>query len=268
MKRIVLLVLLATTAHATVWQHEATADLTATQVSLAGWEQGGQEAFSYTSRVKGTTTAVFFLQSHHRSRLGATSVEWRTAYKASFGQSSVGGAALRKVDDRVAADTQLTWLLGSWIDPFVAASARTQMASGYRYGPKRAVSGFLDPIYLTQSAGLGVTFNDELTTRLGAALREVGTGDYTQSTDWEGGVESVTRLDWDMSERTQITGRAEVFTPLPNPVLLIQAEAGLRIKVAEYISATVSLELVKDNATSDDFQVRQTLGVGLGYRLL
>lgn len=265
MKRIVLLILLATTAQAAQWQHEATADLTATQVSLTGWEQGGQEAFSYTSRVKGTATAVFHCAA---CASGATKVEWRTAYKASFGQSSVGGSALRKVDDRVAIDTQLTWLLGSWIDPFVAASARTQMASGYRYGPKRAVSGFLDPIYLTQSAGLGVTFNDELTTRLGAALREVGTGDYTRSTDWEGGVESVTRLDWDMSERTQITGRAEVFTPLPDPVLLIQAEAGLRIKVAEYISATVSLELVKDNATSDDFQMRQTLGVGLGYRLL
>ena len=193
---------------------------------------------------------------------------WRTAYSASFGQSSVAGDALRKVDDRIRIDTQITWLRGSWIDPFIAASARTQMATGYRYGPKRPVSGWLDPVYYTQSAGIGVTFSDELNTRIGAALRETGTGDHTPSSDWDGGLESVTRLDWDMSERTQVTGLVEVFSPIAAPALLIQAEAGVRIKVARYISATLDLELLKDNAISNDLQVRQTLGIGLGYRLL
>jgi hypothetical protein len=130
---------------------------------------------------------------------------WATSYKFAFGQNKLGDQDIRKTVDRVEVESALTMKLDFIVDPYVKTTLKTQAFRGHIYDgeTKTAVSDLLDPAYFTQSAGAAAKLSEQVSTRLGAALRQIMTRDFNGYSDddatrsieklrCDGGLESVT----------------------------------------------------------------------------
>lgn len=197
------------------WHHNVVSGLNLTQVSFKDWAQGGENALSYSLWIKGASIN------------DEETINWSNAYKFAFGQTRLGNQGLRKTDDEIYFESILVYKVGVHINPYASLTARTQFAPGFNYqddGTRTQVSKFFDPGYLTQSVGVSYKPVEEVTTRLGAALREIFTSDYTgyaddpetpeiEKTRVLGGLESVTEVAWAFAENMKFTSRLEMFAP-------------------------------------------------------
>src|SRR6266850_2727389 len=134
------------TAPDSVWKHTLVAGLTLTQVAYTDWAQGGENSLAYTVSADGSSID------------DETGSNWTNVYKLAFGQTRLGSQGLRKTDDVIDLSTVFTYKVGAYINPYVAATLKTQFAKGFMYdatGTETQVSKLFDPAYITQSAGAG-----------------------------------------------------------------------------------------------------------------
>lgn len=256
-------------APAPPWSHTLVGDVTANQVALKDWAQGGDNSLSWGYSLNGTSDRT----------IGST--VWSTTYKLAFGQNKLGDQAIRKVVDRLQVETSYTWKTERHLDPYLKGTLKTQSFRGYRYeeSTRTAVSDFFDPAYLTQSAGLGVQPIPEAKTRLGAALRQIITRDFNsyadkkkttkvEQTRFDAGVESVTDAAWNLADNIQLTSKLEIFVPVTKlGDTSIGNDATMVVKLSQYITLNVNLQILKDPTSSDDVQIKQTTALGLRYSL-
>lgn len=259
----------APAVEAGLWTHNLVGAVTANQVALKDWAQGGDNSFSWGYSLNGTSERVN----------GAFS--WQTGYKFAFGQNKLGDQPVRKVVDKLELETVLGWDSGRPLDPYVKATMKTQSFRGYNYTDtqRTAVASFFDPAYLTQSAGIGMKPIEQATTRFGLALREIITRDFNSYSDdaetakveklrVDGGVESVTDAAWQMADNIQLSSKLEIFVPITEPGdTSIGNDATLTVKLSEYVTLNVNLEILKAPTASDDVQIKQTTALGLRYSL-
>ena len=254
------------------WSHSVVAGLTLTQVAFKDWSQGGENALSYTMTLNGS------------SKRTGEEVDWANSYKFAFGQTRLGSQGLKKTDDKIDLESVVTYKLGSYVNPYGAATLKSQFATGYKYddatGVKTPVSTFFDPAYLTQSIGVGYQPAPQIKTRLGAALREIITSIYNQyaddpattnieKTSVKGGLESVTNVEWKVAENMLFTAKLELFSAFDKPdQVIVRSDNTLAAKVNKYISVIVNVQLINERAVTPRTQVKQTLGLNLSYQLL
>lgn len=265
------------------WTHNLVGGLNLTQVSFNdSWSQGGENALAYAISLNG------------KSVNEQPKTNWATSYKFAFGQTKLGSQGVRKTDDKIDVESILTYKLGAYINPYVAATLKTQFANGFDYATKDPrtgkfvqVSKFLDPGYLTQSAGLGYQPIPQIKTRLGAALREVMTSDFNayaddpatksivEKTKVEGGLESVTEVAWQLQSNLLFTGKVELFDAFKNfDIIIMRSDNTLAAKVSKYVTVNFNVQLLKEQnlpvspRRSGKIQAKQTLAVGLSYSFL
>ena len=254
------------------WTHSVVAGLTLTQVAFKDWSQGGENALSYALALDGS------------SKRKGEEVDWANNYKFAFGQTRLGSQGLKKTDDKIDLESVLTYKLGTYVNPYGAATFKSQFATGYKYddatGVKTPVSKFFDPAYLTQSIGVGYQPAPEIKTRLGAALREIITSVYTQyaddpstttveKTSVKGGFESVTNVEWKVGENMLFTAKLELFSAFDKlDQVIVRSDNTLAAKVNKYVSVIVNVQLINERAVTPRTQVKQTLGLSLSYQLL
>lgn len=258
-------------AAATGWEHHLVSGLTLTQISLSNWEQGGEEAVAWATTLDG------------KSAFARPKLLWDTTYKLAFGQTKLGDEQARKTDDKIDLETVLTLDQGLLVDPYVAGTFKTQFAEGYEYaddGERVAVSSVFDPAYFTQSAGLGYRPVEEVRTRLGVALRETITDEFhayaddpdtdeIETTRTEGGVESVTDVEWQLRENVRLSSKLELFTAFQDlSDFVIRDDTTVAVKVTEWVSIKLNVLVVRENRVVEKTQVKQTIAVGLNYDLL
>ncbi|MFH1567745.1 MAG: DUF3078 domain-containing protein [Gemmatimonadota bacterium] len=259
----------APTAPPAPWRHRLVGGLTATQVQLKDWSQGGEDALAWGLTVDGEST---YEGGKHRIA---------NAYKLAFGQTKLGSGGIRKTDDRIDLQSTYTYKVGLPVNPYVAASLKTQFARGYVYEPVRVpISGFFDPGYLTQSAGVGYEPRTDVRTRLGLGLREVFTRDYPryaddpetatiEKTSVDGGLESVTSGEWQLRDNLRLTSKLEIFAPFTDlGGTVLHNDNRLSVKVSEYVNVNLNLEVVQDDKASKNVQVKQVLALGLTYNFI
>jgi hypothetical protein len=208
---------------------------------------------------------------------------WSNAYKVAFGQTRLGDQGLRKTDDKIDFETVLTYKLGGYVNPYAAATMKTQFARGYKYdapGLKTPLSNFFDPGYLTQSAGVGYQPMPEIKTRLGAALREIFTSEFpryaddpatvdTEKTRVDGGLESTTELEWKLDENILFTSKLELFAAFKTlDEVVVRNDNTIAAKVSKYITVNLNVQLINEKRISPRTQVKETLALGLSYTLL
>jgi hypothetical protein len=253
----------------THWTHTLAASLTATQVSLSDWKQGGENLFSYFSSADG------------KSGYKKEQVRWENRYKFAFAQAKLGERSTRKTEDRIELESVFLYGLGVFVDPYVAASLKTQFAKGYDYDPvtdqATMASDFFDPAYLTQSVGGGMQITPELKTRLGFGLREIITRTFTVYSDdptttevekvrVDGGFESVSSLDWSLEENLLLSWQLELFAPLSDfNELTIRSNTSITAKVGKYVITNLTVQMINDPIVSTRTQIKQTLSLGLSY---
>ena len=271
-----LLGLLALSAHAQEaateppWTHQLVGGLNLTQVALKNWSGGGDDALAWTLSLNGKSTYL------------KDKIDWVSTYKFAFGHTKLGDQAIRKTDDKIDLETTMTYKMGVYVNPYVAATIKSQFAKGYNYADigKVPVSQFFDPAYLTQTAGVGYQPIAQLKTRLGVGLREILTRDFNgyaddgdtdkiEKTAIDTGVESVTNAEWQLAENILLTSKLEIFGPLTDlGATTIRSDSNLALKVNKYVNVNFDLQLVQDDAANTKTQVKEALSVGLSYSFL
>lgn len=252
------------------WKNSLVTALTLTQVAFTDWAQGGENALSYSFSADG--------KSVNDQQL----TNWTNLYKFAFGQTRLGNQGLRKTDDIIDLSTVLTYKVGEYVNPYGAATLKTQFAKGYTYdalATETEVSKFFDPAYITQSAGVGYQPSKAIRTRFGVALREVITSDFNQYADdpltpgiekttVDGGMESVTNADWQLDDNLFFASQLELFSPFKRlDEVVVRSNTTLTAKVNKYITTILSLQLINEKRNSPRTQIKESIAVGVSYTL-
>ena len=250
------------------WQTEVVGTLNLTQASFDNWEQGGENNLAWQVTLNTNFT------------LDREKYNWVNKGKFSYGLAKVGDAEAKKSDDEIKLETIYIRKLGVHINPFVSATALTQFAAGFDFDDdtKTKVSGFLDPGYFTQSAGISFAPRDEIKTRLGATLKETITNDFPvpyaddpktsaiEEIKVEGGITSVTEFKKKFEENILFTSELELFSNLQSfDQIDVNWENDFSVKVAKYINVSLNVELFYDRDISKRRQFKQVLALGLTY---
>ncbi|MFI5252168.1 MAG: DUF3078 domain-containing protein [Bacteroidota bacterium] len=253
-----------------VWKHSVVAGLNLTQVGYTDWAQGGENALAWTLGLDG------------RSTIDWTTWNFDNSYKFAFGQTRLGSQGLRKTDDKIDLASILTYKMGTYINPYIGATFKSQFATGYIYdnlGKDSAVSKFFDPGYFTESFGAGYQPVPEVKTRLGLALREIFTNTYTQYTDdpatpeiektkIDGGIEFVTDVNWQVMENLLFTSKFEMFAPMKQlDVVVVRGDNTLNAKVNKYVIVSFNVQLINEKAITPRTQLKEALSMGLTYSI-
>lgn len=253
------------------WKHSLVTAMTIAQVSFSDWAQGGENALAYSASANGNSTYDWY------------PFTWSNSYKLAFGQTRLGGRETRKTDDKLDLESVLTYRLGSYINPYAAVTLKTQFATGYRYdaaGNKTAISKFYDPAFLTQSLGFGYQITPQLITRLGYAIREIVTSEFTafaddpttpneESTKIEDGMESVTEGKWKIDETMSFNGKLELFSSFRSPEkIIVRGDNTLTVKMGRIVTLIVNVQLINERRVTPRTQVKQTLAIGISYTVL
>lgn len=251
------------------WKHGMVAGLTLTQVAYTDWAQGGENALAFTFTADGKSADDELISN------------WTNSYKFAFGQTRLGNQGLRKTDDIIDLSSVFTYKVGTYINPYAAATLKTQFAKGFTYdaaASETQVSKFFDPAYLTQSVGVGYQPAKEVKTRLGIALREVLTDQFSQYADdpattteiekstVDGGVESVTNIEWQLEENILCKADLELFAPIKRlDEVVVRSTTTITGKVNKYISAIFSLHFINEKRVTPLTQVKESISLGLSY---
>jgi hypothetical protein len=253
------------------WKHSSVGTLTLTQVAFTDWSQGGDNALSWALGLDG------------KSILDEEHTNWSNSYKFGFGQARLGDQSIRKTDDRIDLESVIAYKMSEKLNPYGAATLKTQFAHGYKYaadGSKTAVSQFFDPAYLTQSAGVVYQPFAELKTRLGAGLREIITSDFPgyaddpstrdiETTRIDGGLESVTELNLKLEENVTFSSKIELFAPFKRmDEIVVRNDNMLTAKVSKYLAVMLNVQLVNEKAISPRTQYKEVLAFGFSYTFL
>lgn len=257
-------------SHQYGWKHSLVTALTLTQVTYTDWVQGGENALAYTLSAEGKSVDELDMSN------------WTTTYRFAFGQTRLGDQGLRKTDDIIDIATVLTYKLGSYINPYVAATLKTQFAHGYAYpapDSSMEVSAFFDPAYLTQTVGVGYQPIKEVKTRLGIGLREIITNQFYQyaddpttteheKTSVDGGFESVTNADWQLADNILMTTQLEFFAPVKHlDEVVVRDNTTFTGKISKYVTAVFDLQLINEERVSPRTQVKETIALGMSYAI-
>jgi hypothetical protein len=278
-------------AQAGEWQKSADTSLNLTQSAYSDTWTGSE-----LGAVSWTWNANLVLENQLSPR-----THFKNDLKLQFGQSHQqvfdenGDRAWdrpRKANDRIFDEALLKLTLGGFLDPYAAVTVETQFYDG----KVRARKFSLDPLQVTEAVGGSRTLlkNDttELATRLGFGLRqnrnrEVDPADPENGTltasSTEGGLECVTDLSRTFGEdRLKIVSKLRLFQALfnsrsdelegmPNEddwkKLDVAWETTLSASISKYIQTTLFFELLYDKEISADTRWRQTLGLGVSYKL-
>lgn len=254
----------ADTAKPFSWTHKLVTGLNLTQVSFKDWAPGGQNALAYTLWLNGSS-----VQDMERTN-------WTNSYKFAFGQARLSDQGLRKTDDEIFFESLLIYKQWTYVNPYAAFTLRTQFAKGFEYpgGNEVAVSKFFDPAYLTQSIGAAYKPLPEVVTRIGVAMREVVTSEFNAYADSQkikvnGGIESVTNLDWTFAENMELKSTLELFAPFKTlDEVVVRSDNTISAKVNKYVTVGFNVLLVNDVTATRRTQIKQVLAIGLSYTLL
>jgi len=239
------------------WQKEMTAGVNLTQTSFDNWAQGGENAFAWQLNY-----AFKFVNNQEKTN-------WANSGKFNYGMTKVGDESAKKSIDDIKLESVFTYKIGSTINPYIGATGESQAGPGYDYvvTPKLKITNFMDPGYFRESAGFGYKPNEAISTRAGVALKQTVVQE-TQivASKNEIGAESVTDLDWKISDNSQLTSKLELFSNLKGfDEIDVNWDNVLTAKVSKYINLNFNVKLLYDKDISAKRQLKQALAVGFSY---
>ena len=90
-----------------------------------------------------------------------------------------------------------------------------------------------------------------------------------ETTRTEGGLESVTDVEWQLRDNVRLSSKLEIFTAFQNlSDLVIRDDTTVVVKVTEWVSIKLNVLIVREDRVVEKTQVKQTIAVGLNYDLL
>lgn len=280
MKKAILLILALSSANAIAqtdsvkvppygWKIEMVAAVTLSQIAFTNWTAGGDNALAWALTADGKSVDE------------QEKTTWTNNYKFAFGQARLGDGNLRKTDDKIDLESILSYKMTQYVNPYAAVTFKSQFAKGFKYtnNIETPVSKFFDPAYITQSVGAGIQATKEIKTRLGFALRETFANQFAaiytddpstpgiEKSKVEGGIESVTDVDWKIADNILFTSKLELFAPFKTiDHIDIRSDNKLTMAVNKYITANVAVQLL-NIAPFPRTQVKETIAIGFTYNV-
>ena len=139
----------------------------------------------------------------------------------------------------------------------------------------------MDPGYFTQSAGLQYFPIEELSIRLGGAVKETITKDFPapfsddpdtgeiETFKIEPGLESVLALSKKLNDSTVINSTLDLFNNLKSfETTDVRWDTDITTQIAKYFNIKLNLKLFYDRDISTKRQLNQALMLGIAYTLL
>jgi hypothetical protein len=253
------------------WKNQMVGDLNFTQNQFTDWAQGGENSWSWA------------LNINAKFENDQEKYNWANSGKINYGETSIADASPRKAADEIKLESVYTHKFGLHINPYAALSMQTQFTKGYDYSDagKTAVSDFFDPGYFTESFGVGFKPNKIIKTRLGLAVKQTLSSTkygYADDPDTDNeiedfkneiGAESVSDLNWKMTERILYESKLEVFSNFEAvDEIDVNWDNTFSAKVSEIIKVSFNFRLLYDKDIFWKRQLKQTLAVGLSYTFI
>ncbi|MDD3731701.1 MAG: DUF3078 domain-containing protein [candidate division Zixibacteria bacterium] len=274
------------TVAATRWKKSLIVDVTTTQTAYSdSWVGGEIGSFNWVGNLNGAAEKNLKPWFNFRSTL-----------KLSFGQTISQDTTKnwnkpRKSTDLIDFENVGRFILNKIIDPYVAFRLESQFVDASIDAKKR----YLSPLKLTESAGLARRFyekdNDQITSRLGLALRQTFKTGITDSvllttedsTFVDGGIESVTDVNLTLSKKMTYTGKLTLFkalffsqkddfkgTPQEDywKTVDVSWENIISANLSKIITVNFYTQFLYDKQVSTKGRLKETLGIGFVFKLI
>jgi hypothetical protein len=281
-----LVIVLCAVLSAEPWSKSLDLNFTMTQNSYSdSWTGGEAGSISWVSNANG----VFQKQMSPK-------FNFKNTTKLSFGQTHIQDKDTKqwakpvKSTDLIDIENLGKYTPGWLVDPYVSLRLETQFFDGSYSKIKR----YFSPAKLTESAGLARTITktpeNEISTRLGFAIRQIFTSiivdtldkkTETKSTN-DGGIESVTDMKLTLSKTLGFTSKLSLYkalfyskskelkgTPQENYWKMVDVnwENQLSAAVAKYVTVSLYAQLLYDKEITKRGRFKETLALGLTYKM-
>lgn len=256
------------------WSIQGQNTLTLNQAAFSNWIGGGANNIGWIAGVN-------YNMTYEKNK-----DLWENIIILGFGQNDIKGTGKRKTQDLINISTNYGRKISKNWYVSTGAGLLTQFAPGYEDGNNptaKKISNFMAPGYVNAGAGLTYRPNDNFT----MSLRPINarwtfvldkslqyTGNYGLKNDGDSSVFQFGFLGTalykiKLMENINLVNTASVFSNyLDHPDRLVLAYNGaLDMKINKYISSLITIDLVYDHNQIWKTQVKQTLGVGLAYKI-
>jgi len=267
------------------WQKSLIIDFTTTQTSYSdSWTGGEAGSVSWVGNMNGSAEKAL-----------TSKLNFKSALRLSFGQTLAQDAETKdwskpkKSTDLIDWENVGRFTLHKWVDPYFAFRLESQFLDASNDAKKL----YFTPVKLTESAGIvhGFYKKDKsfLTSRLGIALRQImrRTADTSltvfDSTLIDGGIESVTDAEFQFGEKLSYVGKLTLYKAFyfsekdqvagttaedDWKAVDVNWENTLNAYITKLITVKLYTQLRYDKEVSLKGRLKETLGIGLVYRLI
>ena len=280
------LLILSSGLYAEPWEKTLTFDLKLTQTAYSdSWTGGEAGNVSWVSTLNG----IFVKQI-------TESINNRTTLKLPFGQTHVQDAETKewekpkKSTDQIDIENLSRLTFGGYVDPYFAVRLETQFLDASVDSIKR----YFTPLLLTESVGGSRMFykkdKNEILSRLGFAVRHRITNVIVDTAenekDWhtgtDAGFESVTDVIYNFSESLGYIGKLTLYKALffsnkdevegtPEEdywkAVDVNWENTISASVAKYVTVSLYVQFLYDKQVEKKGRFKETLGLGLTYKM-
>ncbi len=284
----VLTIVVASSTFAEPWTIEVDANLTLTQNAYSdNWVGGEAGALSWTFNSNSLAEKQLYTKVHNKNTL-----------KLSFGQThnqdneDKTWAKPVKSTDLIDFESVFRFTLGGFVDPFASGRVETQFLDI----SDTLKSRIINPVTFTESFGVAKVLTKkakrECTARFGAGLRQhlnrevldTLTNERGAQTSNDGGIEFVTEFKTPMAqERVTFTSKLTVFKALfyskadelkgetfedywKSPD--VNWENTFTASITKYLMVNLYMQLLYDKEINRGGRFKQTLSLGLTYKLI
>ncbi len=251
------------------WKKQIIGDVNFTQNQFDNWSAGGENSVSWQ----------FILTTKFEN--DQKDYNWTNNGKFQFGKTKVGDLDARKSADEINLESTYTYKLGVLVNPYASVKALTQFVDGFNYpaaAKKVKISQAFDPLYLTESIGVGIQPYKNIKIRIGVAAKQTlsdtaygfaNEGDKVQDFKNEIGAESVTEASITVSEKIVYDSKLNLFSNLKGlKEIDVTWDNTFSAMVSDLIKVSLNFQLFYDSDISIKRQWKQTLALGLSYTLL
>lgn len=269
------------------WEKSLDMNFNVTQASYSdSWVGGEVGNFTWVSNMNG----IFSKQLSRKFKT-------RNTIKLAFGQTASQDrngdwSKPVKSTDKIDLESIGLFTIESAIEPFIALQFKAQFLDASIDTNER----YINPIILTESAGIAKQLlkkdKDDILTRLGFALNERidrnapdpdDTTKFTTITSTDGGLESVTDIKMVLNDKLGYLGKLTLYkalfyskkddlkgTPEADDwkAIDIKWENTLTASISKYVQVSLYLELQYDKQISKKGRLKETLSLGVTYKML
>ncbi len=251
------------------WTKSLVGNVSVTQAAYDNWTAGGNNTVAFKTALDGKVekTADKIRQTH--------------TGQFAFGKSRIQDQGVRKIDDLLRYHLEIAYDVVSLFKPVITLDARTQIDKGYDYSttPNTVIAQFLSPGYVVETIGVSYEPKPWAKFRLGAAAKQTIVEEESlrarygleedASLNSEFGVALGALVEREVVKNVFLKSELDVFEAADN---LSHPDVRLKnlvqMKVNQFLNVNLEVEFYYDNDASEDLQVRQTLGLGIGVTLL